>query len=228
MKVAIIGASGKSGRHLVRESLERGHEVVAVCRDKSVEKLTELEERKGVTVVSAPVVSDEAMLTKALAGCDAVVAILVSIMKLRATRLVRALAGAAGANGVTRLVFTAGEVTAVRTEGERLTLRQRVLLAVASALLAPTPISIGDMRRASELIAAQPGWDWTIFRAPTLRDKPAEGYRLCDISDVTGKHALSRADYAACMLDSLTNPEHHGRTLTVVPSVGRAGATSVP
>ena len=79
-----------------------------------------------------------------------------------------------------------------------------------------TPFSLADMRQASDLIKQQPDWGWTIVRAPTLRDAPAVGYRLCAISDVTAKHALSRKDYAACMLDSLDKPEHHRRSLTVV------------
>ena len=37
---------------------------------------------------------------------------------------------------------------------------------------------------------------------------------------VTSAHVLSREDYAACMLDSLGNPEHHRRTLTVVAASG--------
>lgn len=74
MKVAIIGASGKTGIKLVRESLKRGYEVVAVCRHSSVEKLDGFTSRDGFTVMTAPVVSDEATLTRALAGCDAVAA----------------------------------------------------------------------------------------------------------------------------------------------------------
>jgi len=82
MKVAIIGASGKTGTHLVRESLERGYQMVAVCRDASVEKLDEFVDRDGFAVMTAPVISDEATLTQALAGCDAVVAILLSAARV--------------------------------------------------------------------------------------------------------------------------------------------------
>ena len=39
MKVCIIGASGKLGRYMVRHALDRGYEVVGVCREKSVTKL---------------------------------------------------------------------------------------------------------------------------------------------------------------------------------------------
>ena len=41
MKVAIIGASGKLGRYMVRHALDRGYGVVGVCRAQSVAKLDE-------------------------------------------------------------------------------------------------------------------------------------------------------------------------------------------
>jgi len=83
-----------------------------------------------------------------------------------------------------------------------------------------TPYSMSDMLKASVLVGEQADWEWTIMRAPTLRDTPPAGYRLCKISEVTSAHVLSRDDYAACMLDSLGNPEHHRRTLTVIPANG--------
>ena len=115
---------------MVRESLRRGYQVVAVCRDSSVGKLEELTGRDGFTVMTAPVVSDEATLTQALAGCDAVVAVLIAVRRLKATELVTSLAKATSANGVKRLAFTAGEVTAVREVDEAYTLRQRHILVV--------------------------------------------------------------------------------------------------
>ena len=39
MKVCIIGASGKLGQYMVQHSLDRGYEVVGLCRKKSVKKL---------------------------------------------------------------------------------------------------------------------------------------------------------------------------------------------
>lgn len=49
MKIAIIGASGRTGRRLVRESLGRGCEVVAVCRETSAGKLDEFKGHEGFT-----------------------------------------------------------------------------------------------------------------------------------------------------------------------------------
>jgi len=48
MKVAIIGASGKLGQYMVQHALDRGHEVVGVCREKSVSKLDGFD---GITIV---------------------------------------------------------------------------------------------------------------------------------------------------------------------------------
>ena len=111
MKVAIIGASGKTGIELVRQALDHGFETVGVCRDSSVGKLDEFAGRNGLTLIGAPVVSNEAVLRQALAGCGAVVAVPISVRRLKATEFVTALAKAAAANGVRRLAFTAGEIT---------------------------------------------------------------------------------------------------------------------
>lgn len=220
MKIAIIGASGKTGTKLVRESLRRGHEVVAVCRDVSVTRLGEFVGRDRFSMVVAPQISDETILTEALAGCDAVIAMLISVGRLKATELVTSLAKATSVNGVKRLVFTAGEVTAVREEDETYTVRQRIMLAAIPPILWFTPYSMTDMLNASRLVREQPEWDWTIVRAPTLNETPPVGYRLCKVSEITSRHALSREDYAACLLDSVGRPEHYGRTLAVIPAEG--------
>lgn len=220
LQVAIIGASGKTGRKLVREGLKRGFRVVAVCRAASAEKLDGFSDQDGFTLFTAPEVSDAATLTRALVGCNAVVGVLITVRGLKATELVTALIKATAANGVRRLVFTAGEITAVRAAGEAFTLRQRLMSALIPPLLKLTPYSVTDMLKASVLVAQQHDWEWTIVRAPTLKETPAAGYRFCEISDVTTRHALSREDYAACMLDSLRNSAHHQRTMTVVSADG--------
>jgi putative NADH-flavin reductase len=215
MKVAIIGASGKTGIELVRQALDRAYETVGVCRDASAGKLDQLAGREGFTAITAPVVSHETMLTQALAGCDAVVAVPISVQRLKATELVRALARATAANGITRLAFTAGEVTVAPEPDERLTLRQRLILPGFTFLTWFTPYSLSDMRRASALVKQQAAWEWTIVRAPTLTDGPPVGYRFCRLSEITSRYALSRKDYAACLLDVLPQPEYSRRMLTV-------------
>ena len=115
-----------------------------------------------------------------------------------------------------RLVFTAGEMTAVREDDEAFTLRQWLLGVLGRLVSLLTPYSMRDMVKASVLVRQQSDWEWTIVRAPTLRDTPSLGYEFCKISDVTSAHSLSREDYAACLLDSLGNPEHYHSMLKVV------------
>jgi hypothetical protein len=74
MKVCIVGASGKLGKYMVRHALDRGYEVVGVCRPKSVDKLAELGER--VRVVPGAT-NDPAVVAEAVAGCDGVLTVLV-------------------------------------------------------------------------------------------------------------------------------------------------------
>ena len=74
MKVCIVGASGKLGLYMVRHALDRGYEVVGVCREKSVGKLDEFEGR--ITVIPGAT-DDRELIEKAVAGCDGVLTVLV-------------------------------------------------------------------------------------------------------------------------------------------------------
>jgi len=74
MKVCIVGASGKLGRYMVRHALDRGYEVVGVCRERSVGKLDEFKGR--ITVVPGAT-NDPEVIKKAVAGCGGVLSVLV-------------------------------------------------------------------------------------------------------------------------------------------------------
>ena len=73
-KVCIVGASGKLGQYMVRHALDRGYEVVGVCREESVEKLDAFEGR--ITIVPGAT-DDPEVIERAVAGCDAVLVVLV-------------------------------------------------------------------------------------------------------------------------------------------------------
>ena len=69
MKICIIGASGKLGTYMVQHALDRGHEVVGVCRERSVSKLEAFKER--ITVIPGAT-NDRQVIQQAVAGCDGV------------------------------------------------------------------------------------------------------------------------------------------------------------
>ena len=74
MRVCIVGASGKLGRYMVQHALDRGYEVVGVCRQQSVEKLDRFKGR--ITVVPGAT-DDSDVIKRAVAGCDGVLVVLV-------------------------------------------------------------------------------------------------------------------------------------------------------
>jgi hypothetical protein len=74
MKVCIVGASGKLGRYMVQHALDRRHEVVGVCRERSVGKLDAF---TGRIAIIPGATNDREVIRKAVAGCDGVLTVLV-------------------------------------------------------------------------------------------------------------------------------------------------------
>lgn len=68
MKIAITGGTGFIGRHLARDLIARGHEVIVISRGKYTRNTQPVE---GATFISLDI-NDTAKLTEAFRGCEAV------------------------------------------------------------------------------------------------------------------------------------------------------------
>lgn len=73
MKVCIVGASGKLGQYMVQHCLDRGYEVVGVCRSQSVDKLDRFKDR--ITIFPGAT-NDREVIKKAVSGCMGVLTVL--------------------------------------------------------------------------------------------------------------------------------------------------------
>ena len=73
MRVCIVGASGKLGQYMVQQSLDRGDEVVGVCREQSLGKLDAF---KGRITVIPGATDDREVIKRAVAGCGGVLVVM--------------------------------------------------------------------------------------------------------------------------------------------------------
>lgn len=195
MKVAVFGATGRAGRHVVRQALDAGHEVVAFARTPANLGIT----HERLRVVQADI-QDAAKVGEAVAGADAVISVLGPTHnrpEMTVSKGIEHILAAMQAHGVRRLIASAG--AGVGDPNDRPTLMHR-LITLALRLSARNVVA--DMERAVQLIRASDR-DWTIVRVPMLTDEPAKGsVRAGYVGQGTGPR-LSRADMAAFMLAQL-------------------------
>lgn len=200
MKLAVFGATGGTGCHLVRQAVRAGHAVTAVVRD-----ATRLppDLRDPIAVVEADPLDDSAAQA-AIAECDAVISAIGTRDLKQPTHVCTETAG----------ILTA----AIRSGGHR---RPRLILASNSAmapgpgddpltrfLVKPVVLApllrhmIQDMRQAEQVVRAS-GVPWTIVRAGRLTDRESRGgYRRGVDRNVLGGFQITRADFATAMLDA--------------------------
>ena len=195
MKLLVIGASGGTGREIVRQALAAGHDVTTLVRTATP--------APGVRQIVGDA-QDPAALRRAVAGQDAVANALGSKMSgpfkdvtLFSTST-RALIAAMEAEAVRRLVCVTG-IGAGDSRGHGGLLYDRL---IQPLLLRGV---YADKDRQEALIRAS-ALDWVIVRPALLDDGPAQGDTVAhtDLAGVHGGH-ITRADTAAFVLAQLTS-----------------------
>lgn len=201
MKLAVFGATGQTGRQILDQALNRGHQVNAVAR--RPEDLSPA--RPGLTVVKADLATGNADLSEAIAGADAVLSALGARGRQPTTVYsagTRRIAETMAAQGVRRLICVSSD--GIETPAG-LPWPQRLIMTQAIQRLYRHQYT--DMIR-MEAYLAHSSLDWTVVRAPRLTDGPALGATRVSLDaailDATG---LRRADLAAWMLDALDQPD---------------------
>ena len=202
MKVLIIGATGATGKILMREALAQGHEVTALARNPSA--VASEDHRLRVVEGNA---LDASSLEAAVAGQEAVLSAL-GTRSARPTTLfsesTHNLIGAMDKHGVRRLVCITG-VGVGDSKGHVGFLYDRIIRPFVVKNI------YEDKERQEEEIK-QSDLDWVIVRPAQLTDEPAKGEYGVYLKGSYTVKTISRADVADFMLAQLTDDTYVHKT----------------
>jgi len=193
MNVALIGATGRTGRLVLAELLRRGHTATVLARDPA--RLTDTRPEVRVVVGSS---TDPDVLGQILDGVEAVVSALGPTAKEPDlhTRTAELLVHAMPAAGVTRFVGISG--AGIDVPGDRKNTRDRII----STLIRTLGGAVAKDKPAEYRVLASSDLDWTLVRPPRLLDGPATG-RIGHGSHTPGHWSIPRADLAVFLVDVL-------------------------
>ena len=198
MRIAIFGASGRTGRQLVEQAVAKGHQVTAIVRNPHGFPFYL---RGAVRLVKADAMDPDA-IAPALADADTIVSALSGPSRAPSSvwsESTRSIVQAMRQASVRRYIAITGSMLDATGDGPFF---RYVGKPIARRMLKG---SANDMRRAEQLIH-ESGLEWTIIRAPRLTDKPARGrYRIEFERNVPREFSLPRADLATCTLAVLAN-----------------------
>jgi len=204
-KVCIVGASGKLGLYMIQHALDRGYEVVGVCRERSVAKLDRF---KGRITVFPGATNDEEVIRKAVAGCDGVLTVLVPWgVQQYSTGTAQAVLDHAPPGA--RLVFSCGwHIT--RDGRDVYSRRFRLLVKVFSWIGRLTRfVDIEDQVEACRRVFAS-DTRWTVVRGSDLEEGESQGLPVWSrhVGDpILSSNITRRVDYALFMVEALVNDD---------------------
>jgi putative NADH-flavin reductase len=202
MKVLIIGATGATGKILMREALEKGHEVTALARNPSA-----VASEEPLLRVLQGNALEASSLEAAVAGQDAVLSVLGTRSRGPTTLFSESthnVIGAMDKYGVRRLVCITG-VGVGDSKGHVGFLYDRIIRPFVVRNV------YEDKERQEEEIKRS-DLDWVIVRPAQLTDEPAKGEYGVYLKGSYTATKISRADVAAFMLAQVTDDTYVHKT----------------
>jgi putative NADH-flavin reductase len=186
LRLAILGATGKTGTHLVRQALRAGHSVAALARDPAKVAVQDA----GLRVVRGDA-TEAACVEDVVAGAEAVLSVLSPSVEA-----VENILQAMEKHGVRRLIVATG--AGVAQPGDTPPFLDRAIGFLIKTL--SREVYERAAQQAERLRAS--GVDWTLARAPVLTDRPGGAYQVTPVSSAMNR-TLSREAFARFFLDAI-------------------------
>jgi len=203
MRIAVFGATGRTGHPLVGQAIERGHEVVAFARD-ATDLPSTLRNDDRVSVVEGDAYTGESV-DHAVAGDGDPVNAVVSALGQSSdgpddllTEAGHHMLAAMRRHGVERVVTLVG--AGVREDGESVSLGGRVMNGLLKLLAGSV---LEDARTQVELIK-DGDTRWTVVRGPRLTEEAHTGeFRHGTDLSLGVRDTAARANVAEFIIDCL-------------------------
>jgi putative NADH-flavin reductase len=195
--LAVFGASGRTGRELVKHAIDRGYAVRALARDPA--KIPAASPNLQIIKGDA---TNAVNVEETIKGADAVISVL-GMVKGSAPDLKVVSTGyivdAMKKHGVKRFLKMASAPFGVPGEGDKPTFGQKLMTGLVKVMM-KAPVE-DDVKSCEQLTASDV--DWTIVRAPMLTSASLgkSEYKIGSLGNSGGK--VSRASVAAFILDEL-------------------------
>lgn len=195
MRLAILGATGGIGGHVLTWALDAGYQITALARSPDA-----LPQEPGLTVVRGDAL-DQSAVAEVIAGADAVI----SALGPRGAKASSGLLAGAASNTVSAMQKTgARRLICVSAAGAFITGDPNMGGLVKLILPRVFAKQFADVRRMEDEIR-ESDLDWTLVRATRLVNGPGTGqYRVSPDYPPRGGGKISRADVAQFIAAALT------------------------
>jgi putative NADH-flavin reductase len=193
MRIVVFGATGRTGRPVVEQALERGHDVAAFVRTPG-----RLEAHPRLTEAQGDALDAEAV-SRSVRDVDA------AISALGLDSLDRPTDHSDATAGIVRALNDA------RVRRLSIVSNQAIFFSKVAPAYAPY---VAEHRRNVETLR-ESDLDWIALAPPLLTDDPPSGAYRVALDAPAGGDRISRADLATALLDSLDRTEWQGHAVGI-------------
>ncbi len=241
--VLLVGGTGRTGRRVLQQLLDRGLRVRAIVRPGSTLP-PDVAGNPGLTVIEASLLSlsDDEMRSH-LVGCDAVVSCLGHVLSLEGifgpprdlvtratTRLCRGIEALEPARPVKFILMSSVSVHRPRGLDTRRGAFERAFLRMLCGVLPPA----GDNQRAADFLLERVGPDdafvqWAVVRPDSLLEGEVSEYTLHEglVNSLLAPGRTNMTNVAHFMCELVTNPESWAEWKSRLPVIVSAAGTPV-